>query len=49
MDFPNMFFKIIELEFMPEEIKGVKFCEPRQNPGELKITEEMGILSKDKY
>lgn len=39
----------VELEYLPEEIKGVKFYEPGQNPGEQKITERMRMLWKDKY
>ena len=39
----------VDLEYMPEEISGVKFYEPGQNPGEQKITEKMRTLWKDKY
>lgn len=39
----------VELEYLPEEIRGVKFYEPGDNATELKITEKMRELWKDKY
>ena len=39
----------VDLEYMPEEIKGVKFYEPGNNATEQKITEKMRTLWKDKY
>lgn len=39
----------VDLEYLPEEITGTRFYEPGNNPLELKTTERMRQLWKDKY
>jgi len=39
----------VELEFLPEKIRGTKFYDPQINPRENEIRERLKSLWKDKY